>query len=450
MFIRRTQTRSTSSGEAYFTHRLVRSERIGDKVRQRTLLNLGRHFDVAQSDWPTLCRRIDEVLGGQLQLAPDCPPALEAHAQHIAAQLLARHHDLSGAAVPSQRRDVQPLDVDSLELVRPRSVGVEHVALWAMDQLGLRTWLQELGIGASLRAAAIGSIIARMARPGSERAARRWLGERSALGELLGVDFWSDAALSRLRRADGPPRGRQHHRSTGRWTCSTYRHGLRPDQYLLRRRGGRTTQGTTCHSKDKRTDCPLLTLGMVLDASGFVRRSQVFAGNVNITRWPLPLEAPRAALVVMDRGIATEDRVVAREQGYRLRGQQSSVPGTDSEADWARIESRRASVLSDDAQEVVLLLRGQGTRHRRALSPNASRTRSPNSPKDCPNRAPRNDSTRSGSASVAQGEKPPSPSTTTFGRATRRALPGSMMTHGTACAAITIRSHAVAHLLHAD
>ena len=34
------------------------------------------------------------------------------------------------------------------------------------------------------------------------------------------------------------------------------------------------------HSKDQRTDCPLLTLGLVLDASGFVRRSQVFAGNV--------------------------------------------------------------------------------------------------------------------------------------------------------------------------
>ena len=29
----------------------------------------------------------------KLQLAPDCPPALESHAQHIAAQLLARHAD---------------------------------------------------------------------------------------------------------------------------------------------------------------------------------------------------------------------------------------------------------------------------------------------------------------------------------------------------------------------
>ena len=82
MFIRRTRIRTTTTGGAYFTHRLVRSERVGDKVRRRALLNPGRHFDVVQNDWPVLRRRIDEVLGGQLQLAPDCPPALERHAQH--------------------------------------------------------------------------------------------------------------------------------------------------------------------------------------------------------------------------------------------------------------------------------------------------------------------------------------------------------------------------------
>ena len=84
MFIRRTQTRSTRSGEAYFTFRLVCSERVGEKVRQRTLLNLGRHFPIGQSAWPVLCRRIDEVLTGQLRLHPQCPAELEAHAQRIA------------------------------------------------------------------------------------------------------------------------------------------------------------------------------------------------------------------------------------------------------------------------------------------------------------------------------------------------------------------------------
>ena len=371
MFIRRTQTRSTSTGEAYFTHRLVRSERIGDKVRQRTLLNLGRHFDVAQGDWPALCRRIDELLAGQLQLAPDCPPALEVHAQHITAQLLARHHDLNVAERPTPRGDVQHVDVDSLELIRPRSVGVEHVALWAMDQLGLRTQLQELGMGPSLRGAAIGSIVARMARPGSERAARRWLAEHSALGELLGVDFETLELMQLYRASDALMTHREaiehhlfdramdlfdlHPTVTLYDLSNTYFEGearLQPKA----RRG---------HSKDKRTDCPLLTLGMVLDASGFVRRSQVFAGNVRehltLAEMLDALDAPRAALVVMDRGVATEDRVQwLREHGYRyLVVSRERTRHFDPEAA-LRIETASShgvhlhKVLSDDAQEVRL------------------------------------------------------------------------------------------------
>ena len=200
MFIRRTRTRS--SGEHYLTFRLVRSERIGAKVRQRTLLNLGRHFDVARIDWPVLCRRIDDILAGQFPLPPDCPPALESHAQRIAAQLLAHERVGTPASSASQARDVQHVDVDSLELIRPRSVGVEHVGLWAMEQLGLRTLFEELGMGASMSAAAVGSIIARMAQPGSERAARRWLGERSALGELPGVEFATFGPMRLYRASD--------------------------------------------------------------------------------------------------------------------------------------------------------------------------------------------------------------------------------------------------------
>ncbi len=59
MYIRRTQTRNTLSGDSYFTFRLVRSERIGGKVKQLTLLNLGRHFEVDSHHWPTLCARIE-------------------------------------------------------------------------------------------------------------------------------------------------------------------------------------------------------------------------------------------------------------------------------------------------------------------------------------------------------------------------------------------------------
>ena len=299
-----------------------------------------------------------------MPLAGDAPPALESHAQHIAAQLLARERVGTVCAPATHRGDVQHVDVDSLELLRPRSVGVEHVGLWAMDQLGLRTRLEELGIGASLRAAAIGSIIARMARPGSERATRRWLGERSALGELLEVDFATMGPMRLYRASDALMAHREaiehplFDRAMGLFD-------LRPTVTLydlsntfFEGEAGGQPKARRGHSKDKRTDCPLLTLGLVLDASGFVRRSQVFAGNVRehhtLAEMLDALNAPRAALVVMDRV------QWLREHRYRyLVVSRERTRHFDAEAA-VRIETASShgvhlhKVLSDDAQEVRL------------------------------------------------------------------------------------------------
>ena len=462
MFIRRTRTRRSS--EHYFTFRLVRSERTGSKVRQRTLLNLGRHFDVAQHDWPALCRRVDDLLAGQLPLPPDCPPALESHAQRIAAQLLA-HERIGTASSPASRgRDIQHVDVDSLEMIRPRSVGVEHVALWAMDQLGLRTRFDELGIGASMSAAAVGSIIARMARPGSERATRRWLGERSALDELLGVDFQTLEPMQLYRACDALMAHREaiehhlfdramdlfdlHPTVTLYDLTNTYFEGearLQPKA----RRG---------HSKDKRTDCPLLTLGLVLDASGFVRRSQVFAGNVRehhtLAEMLDALNAPRAALVVMDRGVATEDRVQwLRENEYRyLVVSRERTRHFDPEAA-LRIETASNhgvhlhKVLSDDGQEVRLYCfseeraakeRGVVERFARrfetALTELCEGLSRPRTQKRLDKVWQRIGRLKEKSRGIAQHydielDTDESGERATAVRFTRRALPGSMMTH---------------------
>ena len=161
MFIRRTQTRNTVSGETYHTHRLVRSARVDGKVKQLTLLNLGRHFDLDQSHWPALCARLEELLSGQVGLLPAAgPAAVERHAQRIAAQLLARGQPAAGAPSPAPvvAGDIQSVDVDSLELVRPRTVGVEAAGLWAMAQVDFIGLLSELGFTGPQRAAALGSI----------------------------------------------------------------------------------------------------------------------------------------------------------------------------------------------------------------------------------------------------------------------------------------------------
>ena len=325
MFVRRTQTRRSDSGETYHTHRLVRSERVGGKVRQRTLLNLGRHFDIEREHWPLLCVRVGEALSGQAALLADSPPAVEREAQRIAAQLIARGAAPAGDAAA---RDIQAVDVDSLELARPRGVGAERVGLWALEQAGLPALLRELGIGRALRAAALGSIVGRMAFPASERATMRWLRERSGLGELLDVDFETMGAMQLYRASDALMAHREaieshlFDRAMGLFDLrptvtlydltNTFYEGEAKGQPLARRG----------HSKEKRGDCPLLTLGLVLDAGGFVRRSRVFAGNVEeaatLAGMLEALSAPKGALVVMDRGVATEDSVAwLRAEGYR-------------------------------------------------------------------------------------------------------------------------------------
>ena len=75
-------------------------------------------------------------------------------------------------------------------------------------------------------------------------------------------------------------------------------------------------------SKEKRSDCPLITLGLVLDGSGFPRASEFFAGNATepdtLQAMLTGLNSSSGSTVVMDAGIASEANITwLREQGYR-------------------------------------------------------------------------------------------------------------------------------------
>jgi hypothetical protein len=134
-------------------------------------------------------QRIERLLRGQQDLMPAYLDARwEEAAQRYAAQLIRARASVdeggSGEAV-----DYQNVDIDSLELLRPRSVAIEHVALAALRQIGLDKQLDALGFNGPQQAAAIATLVARMAAPGSELATHQWLQEQSALGELIEYDF---------------------------------------------------------------------------------------------------------------------------------------------------------------------------------------------------------------------------------------------------------------------
>lgn len=329
MFIRRTTIKSRAQGEPYVTHRLVESIRTEQGVRQRTLLNLGRYFDLPKEQWPALVIRLEQLLEGQGDLlGSGLDPMWEPLAEQIVAKLLhARSRSEEDTQEPA---DFQSVDLHRLDVLRPRSVGVEHVSLEVLRQLGLDDKLEALGFNRPQRAAAIGTLIARMAAPASELATHAWLGERSGLGELIDFDFTKLSLTALYRIGD-----------------QLYRHQAALEEFLSQRERSlfdldevitlydltntyfegeakANSKAVRGNSKEKRSDCPLVTLALVLNGSGFPKRSAVLPGNVSEPKTLATMleqlvdpKETRRPTVVLDAGLATEDNVAwLCEQGY--------------------------------------------------------------------------------------------------------------------------------------
>lgn len=329
MYIRRTSIKSRKDGSQYYTYRLVESRRTDKGVRQHTILNLGSDFSLPREQWSDLVNRIEEVLNGQQSLLKN-DSNIEKLAQSIAARVILSRQQ---AIEPDDTGiDYREVDIDSLEMSRPRSVGAEHLTLEALRFLGLDAKLKELGFNGPQIAAAMGTIIGRACVPGSELATHGWLQERTGLGELIGFNY-DDLSLDSIYKVSDQllknkvaierhlyERERDLFELTETITLydltNTYFEGQCKGNSLAERG----------HSKEKRTDCPLVTLGLVLDSSGFPRRSHVYKGNISepvtLSEMIQGLESKHSAegvmpTVVMDAGIATEDNIAwLQENGY--------------------------------------------------------------------------------------------------------------------------------------
>ena len=327
MYIRRTTIKSRKDGGRYYSYRLVESRRTEKGVKQHTLLNLGADFSLPREQWPDLTKRIEAILGGQQSLFATNSD-IERLAQDIASKIVYSYQDVGD----SDSVDYREVDLDTIELTRPRSVGGEHVCLETLRALELDKTLGELGFNGVQTAAAIGTIIGRACHPGSELATHTWLQERSGLGELIDYDFnklslygmyqIADKLLGKKEAIEQYLYDRERSLFALQETITlydltnTYFEGQCQNNALA-------AHG---HSKEKRSDCPLVTLGLVLDSSGFPRRSHVYEGNVNepgtLSEMLHDLEeggtsAGQKPTVVMDAGIATEDNITwLREHRY--------------------------------------------------------------------------------------------------------------------------------------
>jgi len=327
VFIKAITKRNRISHKAYTYHRLLESYRSSRGPRHEILLNLGR-LDLPKEQWKSLADRIAAIVSGQRQLSP-VPQRIEALAQHYGSLLKQRQAGQSQGA--GQRPEPEPIlrtvDLRTVRIKEARTVGAEHIGVEHARRLGLERALLEAGLSEDEARVGLLLTVARLVAPGSELSTLGWVRHRSGLSELIG-GWAKGASLSALYRA----------------TDALYEHRQAIEERLLGEERklfgleekvilydltntyfeGSKYEGVEVSygkSKDRRSDCPLMTVGLVVDEWGFPKRSGIFAGNVSepstMEGMLAELGAPAGATIVMDGGIGKRENLArVRAAGY--------------------------------------------------------------------------------------------------------------------------------------
>lgn len=338
MYIRASSQIAKNTAKKYWTYRLVDGIRTSRGVRQQLLLNLGSKFAVPKEQWQELANRIEEIATGQ-QVIFEPSPELEKLARKYAKELTLRQ---SSAGVPKPtsasvtasnfqvEADYHSVDINSISNSNISTVGGEHVSHQTILQLGLDEQLKALGFSSVQVSAAIGTIIGRLLHPGSELGTHGWLQEKSGLGELIDYDFQrlsldkfykiSDTLLSKKDELEQFLHEKEKTLFNLDETVALY------DLTNTYFEGGARAneKAKFGRSKEKRSDCPLVTLALVLNSDGFPKATQILPGNISepktlseaLSKLALSSGATKPT-IIMDAGIATEDNLKhLRTEGY--------------------------------------------------------------------------------------------------------------------------------------
>jgi len=327
VFIKAITKRNRISRKSYTYHRLLESYRSSRGPRHEIILNLGR-LELPKVQWKLLANRIEDILKGQSTLQP-AENHIEELAQRYAALIQDRRHQ--GLTSMQEPQELQPIlrtvDLRSVRSGMVRTIGAEYVGVEFYRKLGMERILAQLGLSEEQQRIAALLIVGRLVAPASERSTREWVRHRSGLSELLG-SWVKGVSLSGLYRGTDTlyeDKDRIEELLRGQEKAlfgleeKIVLYDLTNTYFEGHRSGG--PEVTYGKSKDKRNDCPLMTVGLVVDEWGFAKRSGFFPGNAKepetLGQMVRELGGAADATVVVDAGIGIEKNLVAlREAGF--------------------------------------------------------------------------------------------------------------------------------------
>ena len=335
MFIKTIIKTDKNTGKIYNYYRLCESYRIGNKVRHKTVISIGKLDQITEAgERKLLADRIEELYKGIGNIFDTTlPPHVEQLARSIS-QKIKRNllHSAAIPVLPAVEKEYHTIDLQSLKHEDVREVGTEWLCKQAIGELGIGEYLQTRGWNAEMISTSLVHIIGKAVFPSSEHKMAQWIKDNTSVAELFAMspDQISRFILYRsARRLYGEKSGLENYLSKKTNELfdlqdkivlydltNSYFEG-RKDQSRLARFG---------RSKEKRSDCKLVTLAMVVNVEGFLKYSSIYQGNIADCKTLSALVAELSAntsftfrkpLIVMDAGIASEENLaMLRQSGY--------------------------------------------------------------------------------------------------------------------------------------
>lgn len=314
------------------TLQLVESYRTSEgKSRQRVVVSLG------DCPVPDELRRLVAVevthrMAGYRRLLDD-DPLVEQWVRRVLEKIEAAGK-LPGASrrqVRVDRKEYERVCVEDIQHEEGVELGPCLVLLQAWKSLELDRVLRRRKLSSGQLAAAKASVLNRLMEPVSENELPAWV-RTTALGDLLSVraEGWAEDRFYRIgdrllsARSELETHLRERERDLFNLERTIVLYDL-TNSYFEGSASANALARRSVNSKEKRSDCPLISVGLVLDAEGFVLTHRVFRGNVSDCRTLLDAistlqstgDGCSKPVIVVDGGMATKANLAElRSRGY--------------------------------------------------------------------------------------------------------------------------------------
>ena len=170
------------NGEQRFGYGLLECRRIGGMPKQKTLLNLGGDFDIAEADWPTVTRGVGATLRGQNRLPLEDERIARA-IDDIVRRLHKKDYDVNTGL-----DDQDAILTGQVHHPDSRTAEDERVGLQVLEQLGFAALLRAADMKDEHARMAIALVGARMMSSGNEAHTYRWMMNTSTVLELVALE----------------------------------------------------------------------------------------------------------------------------------------------------------------------------------------------------------------------------------------------------------------------